>query len=382
MLPAGIASVRRAAGVVLAVAAACAPACVLDLDGLEGGVSSTGHAGASSTGHGGAGTSTSSSSGSGGGSGGSPGCALFDCSCAAAPVVVATGPTLANLPRGIALDADGLYWASSQGGNVVRFAASASAPASIVSASTPVGVAVAGSTLVWTADDGVHACALPACSDAHRLAKSAAVGSVQAVAFDGQALAFTDRGAGPGEGAAYACTLAGCTPLALDDGLVAAHAVAIHAGYAFWTDEGDGNMNGSVERSPTSTKDLQQLSASLQLPAGVDADDTYAYWTEHLPGGHVYRCAIADGYCDTPEDIAPAAGGLGSPGDIHVAEGRVYWTNDDDGSIRSCPQPGCGSAMPEVHVTGRQGLERFAVGSSCLFWTEDDGGGAVLKVAR
>ena len=48
----------------------------------------------------------------------------------------------------------------------------------------------------------------------------------------------------------------------------------------------------------------------------------------------------------------------------------------------SCPQPGCGTAKPKVHVSGRQGLHRLAVGSSCIFWTEDGGGGAVMKIAR
>jgi hypothetical protein len=32
-----------------------------------------------------------------------------------------------------------------------------------------------------------------------------------------------------------------------------------------------------------------------------------------------------------------------------------------------------------VHVTGRQGIQRLAVGTSCLFWTEDGGGGEVVK---
>jgi hypothetical protein len=358
--------------------AALSTTCVLDLGGLSGGTTTT-------TGQGGA-AGGSASSGGGppdAGPDGAGGCPLLDCSCAAGPTVLAAGTTFADLPRGLAADADGVYWVDFQGGQVMRRRASGGGPEQLAAAVAPRALAVSGQTLVWTESDGVHACTLSSCAGtAHLVTPSLAPGSLRAVAFDGQTVAFTDLGMGPNQGKARACALGACTPIDLAGTLVAPEGLVQDGSLAFWIDQGNGNQNGTVQSSPTSAQAVAQIAASLDLPFGVAVDDTYVYWTQHLPAGHVYRCPRAGGYCDHPEDVAPQAGALGRPADLHLGNGRIYWTNDDDGSIRSCPQPGCGSALPTVHVTGRVGIEKLAVGSSCLFWTENGGGGAVLEVAR
>ena len=347
--------------------------CILDLDGLT--TASQGGQGGEA-GQGGQG-------GGGGGAGGGAGCAVLDCCPAGEIIELARGPEIADLPRGIVVGEGGVYWVNLQGNNVVRLAASGGPPEEIAVAVAPRGLALSGQRLAWTGDDGVSTCSLPACSgDAKVVAPSLAPGSLRSVAFDGATLVFTDRGVDIGEGKARSCSADACAPVDLGEGMIAPEGIVIHGGLALWVDQGNGNMNGTVSRSSKSSAGLTQIAAALLFPTGVAADDTYVYWTEQQEEGHVYRCPYAPGYCDAPEDIAPAAAPLGRPGDIQIAGGRIYWTNADDGSIRSCPQPGCGGDEPTVHVTGRQGLTRLAVGSTCLFWTENGGGGAVLKTAR
>ena len=347
--------------------------CLLDLGSLSNGGSSPS---GSSSGSGGSGGS--------GGEGGQASCPLLDCTCASEPRVLAAGPMAADSPRGIVATSDGVYWVNQQS-NEVRRLSGGGGPSELLTATlAPVAIAVTDGTVVWTAADGVHACLASSCSSSqHLVFASTVTGSLRDVAFDGQLIAWTDQGTGNQDGKTRVCPLGGaCTPNDLDTQLSAPQGLAFHESSVFWVDQGNGNQNGNVHSELKVGGNYAQLAASLDLPTGIAVDDTYVYWTSWVPSGHVYRCAYASSPCDTPEDVAPAAGALARPYDIQVAEGRIYWSNTDDGSIMSCPQPGCGTDQPAVHVTGRQGLHRLAVGASCLFWTEDSGGGAVLKLAR
>jgi hypothetical protein len=347
-------------------------ACIINLDNLSSGGTGGGEA-SSSTGS----SSSSSSSGTG-----DAGCPLLDCSCIGSPTVVASGAPLADSPLGVAVTSDGVYWTDESGSAVAFAPASGGAAQKLADANSPHALDVSGGTVVWGAQEGLFTCTASACAGTkHQVLNSAASNSLQEVAFDGQTVLWSDLGSGPGSGKVMACTLPSCSPLDLQDNMIAPGGVRLSAGTAFWTEEGDGNQNGSVSSSPKTTPSLSQIASELDLPAGIDADDTYLYWTAWTAGGQVLRCAKTASAC-TPEDIAPAAGGLGHPLDLRVAGGRIYWTTTDDGTIWSCPQPGCGSAMPQVHVTGRPALRRIAVGTSCLFWTEEGSGGAVMRMAR
>lgn len=356
-------------------------ACVLDLDNLAsggtGGMATT----SSGSGTGGAVSSTDSTTTSSG-AGGDAGCPLLDCSCVGGPTVVASGSPLADSPRGIALTSDGVFWVNDASGKVVQAPASGGPAQKLVDASLPRAIDAYGDTLVWTAQAGIYTCTLPSCAtSAHEVLNGAAPGSLRDVAYDGNAVVWSDVGSGSNSGKVIACLLGSCSPVDLADGLLAPAGVTLHGGSAFWVDQGDGNQNGVVARSPVPGPAEMQVAASLNLPTQIAADDSYVYWTEWTLAGHVYRCPYP-GSCNAPEDIAPAAGGLPHPRDIRVGGGRIYWTNTDDGSIRSCPQQGCASTMPKVHVTGRLSLQRLVVGTSCIFWTEDGDGGAVMKMPR
>ena len=363
--------------VVVALSAAFGSSCILDFEGLAG----PGTGGGAGTAGGGGQPATGGTAGSGTAGGGA--CAALDCCPAGEPIELAHGAKVADLPRGLRVRDDGLYWVNLQGGNVVRLPSSGGAVETLAPADGPRDLAIAGDTLVWTAKDGIHACALPSCAaNAHLVVASLAPDSLRAVAFDGVTAVFTDRGAAPDDGRTRSCALAACAPLDLATGMKGPEGVALDGGFAFWVEQGNGNMNGSVARSPAGEASLTQMAAGRMYPLGIAVDDAYAYWTEEEAGGHVYRCPVGGTYCDTPEDIAPAGGPLGHPTDIQIAGGRIYWANVDDGTILSCPQPGCEADEPKVHVTGRQGLMRLAINSTCLFWTENGAGGGVYKTSR
>ena len=389
-------------------------ACIVDLSNLSGGTrdggaaggggnsasttaATTGSDGATTGAGGAASSSTTSSAGSGSGVGGmiNPGCpgAVLDCSGCACPaggcdaVPLATGND-ANGPRNIAVSSDGVFWSDTGDGRIMGIPAQGGAPQVFVKANAPTSLAVASGRIVYAAQDGVWTCLLATCSTTKdQLASSIAPGTVRSVAYDGQLAYWADRGddAVAGNGKVWSCDpAAGCVALKQIAGqLLNPQGLFLTTDSLFWIAQGNGNANGSLHKSPRTGGGQTDLAAGLVLPTGLAADDTYVYWTQSTASGAVLRCDHTQGYCDTPEDIAPAAGPLGLPGDLALAGGRLYWNENTKGTISSCPLPGCAAAeMPRVHATGRQGVNHLAAGSSCLFWTDLVSGGTVDKVGR
>lgn len=399
-----------AAGSALALAA-----CLVDLANLSGGTRDGGAPGGgggssgsttaastsgdgSTTGAGGATSSaTASSAASGGGTGGTiiSGCpgAVLDCGGCACPgggcpaVPLATGND-ATGPRGIATSSDGVFWSDTNDGRIMGILAQSTTPQVIMKASSPTALAVAAGRLVYTAQDGLWTCLLANCSTtkAH-LASPIAPGSVQSVAFDGQLVYWADRGddTNMGNGKVWSCDpVAGCVSLHQIAGQqLNAQGVFLTADSVFWVAQGNGNANGSIHKAPRTGAGLTDLAAGLVLPQGLVADATYVYWTQATVAGALLRCDHTLGYCSSPVNVAPAAGTLGLPSDLVLSSGRIYWNENTKGIISSCPLPACGAAeMPLIHASGRQGISRLAVGSSCLFWTDSVSGGSVDKVGR
>jgi len=310
-----------------------------------------------------------------------PACAPDGC----APVVLATGPAVADLPRALALTQDSLAWVSAGSGQVARWLDSAAAPEILTPAESPVAIAASQNAVVWAERDGVFACDPSACESTRRqLGSAIAPGSVRAVALDGTTAYWTDQGNGAAsDGAVRQCDLADCpSPDDITTTGFRPHGLAITAAHLLWTNQGDGFETGSVYRADRYGGNVVDVAQALRLPVAVAADDTYAYFVSHTTDGRVWRCAYLEGYCEFPTDIAPAAGDLGHPFAIELAGGRVWFATEDDGTIRSCPAPGCGSALPQVHVSGRSALAAFAVGSTCLFFADGEGGGSIAKVRR
>ncbi len=390
--------VGLAAGSGLALAA-----CLVDLANLSGGTRDGGEAGGGGMGSeatSSSDTATTSSTGSatgGGGSGGAPnpGCtgAVLDCSGCACPaggcdaVPLAT-ETDADGPRGLAAAAEGLFWANKGGGRIMGILAKGTGPQLLVKGNGPSLLAVAAGRLIYSALDGLWMCQLPNCDATKRhLAGSIAPGSLQSVAYDGYLLYWSDRGDNvtTGNGRIWRCDPKNncASPYLIADQQLLPQGLFLTTDSIFWMAQGNGEANGSIHKSPRTGAGETNITAALVLPTGLAADDTYVYWTQATTSGKVLRCNHTTGYCMTPSNVAPAAGALGLPRDLAIAGARVYWSENSKGTISSCPLPGCSATeKPRVHASGRTGVRKLAVGSSCLFWADNVNGGTIDKMGR
>ena len=261
-------------------------------------------------------------------------------------------------------------------------------PQLIVKGNGPSLLAVAAGRLVYSAIDGLWMCQLPSC-DATKihLANPIAPGSLQSVAYDGGLIYWSDRGddVNGGNGKVWRCDPKNncATPYLIADQLLLPQGLFLTTDSLFWIAQGNGQANGVIHKSPRTGSGETNITAALVLPTGLAADDTYVYWTQSTLSGKVLRCDHTQGYCQTPINVAPKAGALGLPRDLAIAGARVYWSENSNGTISSCPLPGCSATeKPRVHASGRTGVNKLAVGSSCLFWTDAVNGGTIDKMGR
>lgn len=373
---------RSLASIAFALGSALFGGCILTFDDLSSG-GTTGSGGATGTASSSGGATSSSSSGTGamGGGGACPilTCDACDCPGGGCPPTVLAQ---ADGPLGVALASDGVYWVNEHGGTIARRLEGAAQAETIATGSHPSSIALAAGFVFWSEDDGVHRCSVASCSP-QMFAPSLATGSIRGIAADAQHVFWADRGAAADMGMIRSCPVGACgSPQDLFTMQFNPEGVALTTDSVVWTAQGNGQQNGSIYKGSKAGGNPSSIAAALILPTSLAVTATDVYWTESSSTGHVFRCRHDMGYCDTPADVAPMAGALGTPLDIAIAPGRVYWTNTTGGTVTSCPLPDCGGAAPTVHAGGRQSPHRLAVGSTCIFWTEDDGGGDVVKLAR
>ena len=62
------------------------------------------------------------------------------------------------------------------------------------------------------------------------------------------------------------------------------------------------------------------------------------------------------------------ASGQQAPTGLDVDAVNVYWANQDDGTIVTCPKSGCAGAQPTVLVTGQTEIRGVSVDATSVYW--------------
>lgn len=122
---------------------------------------------------------------------------------------------------------------------------------------------------------------------------------------------------------------------------------------------------------PTLVADAQSHVDALAI------DGASVYWTQR--GLHGVRSAIRkcgrDG-CVQPREVFDYGRG-GGPTALAVDDDGVYWADSEDRALERCPVDGCGGTAPEVLARARVPPGGLTIAQGILYWTNDDG--SVMK---
>ena len=111
---------------------------------------------------------------------------------------------------------------------------------------------------------------------------------------------------------------------------------------------------GRVQAVAKSGGPLETLASGQEGPQGMDIDDQYVYWANHL--GTAIRRARKDG-SNSPELVATAT----APAVVQVFGDDVYWIDDNRQTVWRAPKTG-GTAVDVINSSAIKGLWRLPVG--------------------
>ena len=134
---------------------------------------------------------------------------------------------------------------------------------------------------------------------------------------------------------------------------------------------------GTVMKMPIAGGNPTMLASNLS-PIGIAVDGTSVYWANGFGSnsGTLMKVPIDGGAPTT------LASGLGSPTDVSVAGGYVYWTNggknsgaDSTGTVMRTPIDG---GTPLTIASQQNGSYGIAVDGTSVYWTNELGGTIVV----
>ncbi|MSP25916.1 MAG: hypothetical protein EXR75_12300 [Myxococcales bacterium] len=170
--------------------------------------------------------------------------------------------------------------------------------------------------------------------------------------------------------------------LAISPGRVAD--IALDADFVYWTSSvgflnGNENSDSAVMRVSKNGGAAEVLASGLMMPAGLARSGTRLF-VAHSGAGAILSLD-ATGGAETE-----LASGLDYPQDVAVADGAAFFSTwgDPPGALYRVALPA--AAAPTVVAPGVGGADQIALGSSCVYWTEqytdDDFNGMVRRAGR
>ena len=252
------------------------------------------------------------------------------------------------------------------------------APTTLAKGTSPISVALDGTSLYWTdqayfGNAGVYACSTTGCNNTPTpliTNQSAPTG----IAVDASNVYWTNAGTGT-DGTIKLCDKASCssvTTFATEQTFP--NRIAVDASMLYWTSADTvrswwkngfaGNTSADVILSGQGVVDLALDSTSLYWANVTSTEST------------VKRCAL--GSCGGT--TVTLAAGQGDLGRIALDTQNVYWLNKAyAGAVLACAKSGCNS--PTVLASGQKNPSGIAVDDACVYWV-NSATGEVFRVAK
>jgi hypothetical protein len=152
-----------------------------------------------------------------------------------------------------------------------------------------------------------------------------------------------------------ACVDATCRPVAIATGQDTPNALVVDATNVYWTTSDGHVRKASLTRGPTRT-----LASGQSFPWGIAVDATNVYWVNAATSGQVMSIPIAGGMPTVLADQQRR------PAKVAVADGMLYWTNNDGGTVMTMPATG-GTPVPLAEQQPEP--VAIAVDASRVYWS-------------
>jgi hypothetical protein len=168
-------------------------------------------------------------------------------------------------------------------------------------------------------------------------------------------------------------SMAGVTPTVIASGQSYPYGITVAAGHVIWTNYGTSAAPGAIVSAPVGGGGSVTTLASGEANAwNIVTDGTNVYWTDHAQSGFVKQMPVGGG---TPITLASNEG---SPYGIAVDANNVYWTSQNDNTVNAIPIGGGDGGGKKIYAVGQSGPTAMTVDKTNIYWANPTAGTIVL----